>query len=249
MYEHRRWHPMSFNSNTTMREDVFANRSRVLLCPSILSSDLANLAEEVNLLGDSIDMVHCDVMDGHFVPNLTFGPPVIKALSKRTDKQLDVHLMVTNPDRLLTSYAEAGASTLVVHQEVLYHAQRTLNEIRALGCYAGISLNPATPIETIQWLLPDLDMILLMSVNPGFGGQSFIPQVMEKIKKTRAMIDNSGFPIRLQVDGGVTLDNAADIVRAGADMIVAGSAVFGQESPKEAAESLGRAIRLARAKL
>ena len=249
MYEHRRWHPMSFNSNTTMREDVFANRSRVLLCPSILSSDLANLAEEVNLLGDSIDMVHCDVMDGHFVPNLTFGPPVIKALSKRTDKQLDVHLMVTNPDRLLTSYAEAGASTLVVHQEVLYHAQRTLNEIRALGCYAGISLNPATPIETIQWLLPDLDMILLMSVNPGFGGQSFIPQVMEKIKKTRAMIDNSGFPIRLQVDGGVTLDNAADIVRAGADMIVAGSAIFGQESPKEAAESLGRAIRLARAKL
>lgn len=240
---------MSFNSNTTMREDVFANRSRVLLCPSILSSDLANLAEEVNLLGDSIDMVHCDVMDGHFVPNLTFGPPVIKALSKRTDKQLDVHLMVTNPDRLLTSYAEAGASTLVVHQEVLYHTQRTLNEIRALGCYAGISLNPATPIETIQWLLPDLDMILLMSVNPGFGGQSFIPQVMEKIKKTRAMIDNSGFPIRLQVDGGVTLDNAADIVRAGADMIVAGSAVFGQESPKEAAESLGRAIRLARAKL
>ena len=249
MYEHRRWHPMSFNSNTTMREDVFANRSRVLLCPSILSSDLANLAEEVNLLGDSIDMVHCDVMDGHFVPNLTFGPPVIRALSKRTDKQLDVHLMVTNPDRLLTSYAEAGASTLVVHQEVLYHAQRTLNEIRALGCYAGISLNPATPIETIQWLLPDLDMILLMSVNPGFGGQSFIPQVMEKIKKTRAMIDNSGFPIRLQVDGGVTLDNAADIVRAGADMIVAGSAIFGQESPKEAAESLGRAIRLARAKL
>lgn len=240
---------MSFSSNTTMREDVFANRSRVLLCPSILSSDLANLAEEVNLLGDSIDMVHCDVMDGHFVPNLTFGPPVIKALSKRTDKQLDVHLMVTNPDRLLTSYAEAGASTLVVHQEVLYHAQRTLNEIRALGCYAGISLNPATPIETIQWLLPDLDMILLMSVNPGFGGQSFIPQVMEKIKKTRAMINTSGFPIRLQVDGGVTLDNAADIVRAGADMIVAGSAIFGQESPKEAAESLGRAIRLARAKL
>ena len=240
---------MSIKTKTTVREDAFANRSRVLLCPSILSSDLANLAEEINLLGDSIDMVHCDVMDGHFVPNLTFGPPVIKALSKRTDKQLDVHLMVTNPGKLLASYAEAGASTLVVHQEILYHAQRTLNEIRALGCYAGISLNPATPIETIQWLLPDLDMILLMSVNPGFSGQSFIPQVMEKIKKTRAMIDASGFPIRLQVDGGVTLDNAADIVRAGADMIVAGSAIFGQESPKEAAESLGRAIRLARAKL
>ena len=240
---------MSIKTKTTVREDAFANRSRVLLCPSILSSDLANLAEEINLLGDSIDMVHCDVMDGHFVPNLTFGPPVIKALSKRTDKQLDVHLMVTNPGKLLTLYAEAGASTLVVHQEVLHHAQKTLNEIRALGCYAGISLNPATPIETIQWLLPDLDMILLMSVNPGFSGQSFIPQVMEKIKKTRAMIDASGFPIRLQVDGGVTLDNAADIVRAGADMIVAGSAVFGQESPKEAAESLGRAIRLAKAKL
>lgn len=240
---------MNSRSNISKREDVFANHSRVLLCPSILSADLANLAEDVNRLGDSVDMIHCDVMDGHFVPNLTFGPPVIKALSKRTDKQLDVHLMVTNPEQLLKSYADAGASILVVHQEVLYHAQRTLNEIRALGCYAGISLNPATPIETIQWLLPDLDMILLMSVNPGFGGQSFIPQVMEKIKKTRAMINASGFPIRLEVDGGVTLDNAADIARAGADVIVAGSAVFGQESPKEAAESLGRAIRLAKAKL
>ncbi|MGI6507258.1 MAG: ribulose-phosphate 3-epimerase [Saccharofermentanales bacterium] len=240
---------MSFESAAAKREDVFANHSRVLLCPSILSADLANLASEINALGDSIDMIHCDVMDGHFVPNLTFGSPVIKSLSKRTDKQLDVHLMVTNPDRLLKSYAEAGASTLVVHQEVVYHAQRTLSEIRALGCYAGISLNPATPLETIQWLLPDLDMILLMSVNPGFGGQSFIPQILDKIKKTRAMIDASGLPIRLQVDGGVTLDNVAEIVRAGADMIVAGSAVFGQESPKEAAEALGRAIRLAKAKL
>lgn len=240
---------MVFEQKITDRKDVFRDHTRVLLCPSILSSDLANLASDVNRLGDSIDMIHCDVMDGHFVPNLTFGPPVLKALSNWTAKQLDVHLMVTNPDSLLKSYADAGASTLVVHQEVLYHAQRTLTEIRTLGCYAGISLNPGTPVETLQWLLPDLDMILLMSVNPGFGGQSFIPQIIDKIKKTRAMIDASGFPIRLQVDGGVTLSNVAEIVRAGADMIVAGSAIFGQDSPKEAAESLRRAIWLAKANL
>ncbi len=240
---------MSIRLSGDQRKEVFANRSRMLLCPSILSADLADLAQSVHRLGDSFDMVHCDVMDGHFVPNLTFGPPVIKALSKHTQKPLDVHLMVTNPDDLLDSYIDAGATLLVVHQEVLFHAQRTLSRIRERGCYAGISLNPATPIETIKWLLPDLDMILLMSVNPGFSGQSFIPQVMSKIKETREMIDASGFPIRLQVDGGVTLDNAADIIRAGADMVVAGSAVFGQDDPKEAAQALSRIINLAKAKL
>ena len=228
---------------------VFLDRSRKLLCPSILSADLADLAGALERLDDSYDMVHCDVMDGHYVPNLTFGPPVIKALSKHSAKPLDVHLMVTNPDDLLEAYAEAGATTLVVHVEVLTHAQRTLARIRELGCFAGVSLNPATPLETIQWLLPDLDMVLLMSVNPGFSGQVFIPQVLEKIKQAKQMLDASGYPIRLQVDGGVTKENAATITRAGADMIVAGSAIFDTASPKDAAFELSRIMRTASARL
>ena len=194
-------------------------------------------------------MIHCDVMDGHYVPNLTFGPPVIADLAQHVDLPLDVHLMVTNPDDLLAEYAEAGAATLVVHAEVLPHAQRTLARIRELGCFAGISLNPATPLESIRWLMPDLDMVLLMSVNPGFSGQSFIPQVMDKIRELRRLIDQAAYPVRLQVDGGITRDNAADIVRAGADMIVAGSAIFDQESPADAAAELRRIIRGAKAHL
>ena len=228
---------------------VFLDRSIPLLCPSILSSDLARLAASVQDLGDSLDMVHCDVMDGHYVPNLTFGPPVIRALARHTDKPLDVHLMVTNADDLLESYARAGATTLVVHVEAVTHIQRTLARIRELGCFAGISLNPATPLESISWLLPDLDMILLMSVNPGFSGQFFIPQVMEKIRHARQLIDESAYPIRLQVDGGITADNVGEIVRAGADMIVAGSAIFDEPDPKEAALRLGRIMRQAKARL
>ncbi|NLA96051.1 MAG: ribulose-phosphate 3-epimerase [Clostridiaceae bacterium] len=228
---------------------VFLDRSRPLLCPSILASDLADLACSVKRLGSNFDMVHCDVMDGHYVPNLTFGPPIIAALSKHVDQPLDVHLMVTNPDDLLAEYVKAGATSLVVHVEVLDHAQRTLARIRELGCFAGISLNPATPLESIRWLLPDLDMVLLMSVNPGFSGQSFVPQVMDKIRELRHMINESDYSIRLQVDGGINRDNAADIVRAGADMIVAGSAIFGQDSPADAAAELGRIIRGAKARL
>ena len=229
--------------------EIFLDRSMPLLCPSVLSSDLAALAASVQNLDGQFDLVHCDVMDGHYVPNLTFGPPVIAALARHTDKPLDVHLMVTNPDRLLEDYARAGALTLVVHIEVLQHAQRTLSAIRQLGCFAGISLNPSTPLESIRWLLPDLDMILLMSVNPGFSGQSFIPQVMDKIRETRRLIDGSGYPVRLQVDGGISAANAADIVRAGADMIVAGSAVFGAEDPAWAAGELRRIMRTAKARL
>lgn len=231
------------------KRTAFEDRSQVLLCPSILSSDLADLAGSIKNLEDHLDMVHCDVMDGHFVPNLTFGPPVIAALARHTEKPLDVHLMVTNPDELLEACAKAGATTLVVHVEVLRHAQRTLARIRELGCYAGISLNPATPLESVRWLLPDLDMVLLMSVNPGFSGQAFIPQVMDKIRAMRTMIETSGLPIRLQVDGGISSRNAAEVVRAGADMIVAGSAIFGHEPAAEAAAELRRVIRMARARL
>ena len=231
------------------RRAVFLDRSIPLLCPSILSSDLANLAGSVRDLGYVFEWVHCDVMDGHFVPNLTFGAPGIAALSQHTEKPLDAHLRVTNSCDLLTEYAKAGATTLVVHAEVATHVQRTLSLIRSLGCFAGISLNPATPLEAIRWLLPDLDMVLLMSVNPGFSGQSFVPQVMEKVKQARQMIDESGYPIRLQVDGGISVDNAADLIRAGADMIVAGSAIFGEDSPSEAAAELRRIIRHAKARL
>lgn len=228
---------------------VFLDTSRPLLCPSILSSDLADLAGSVKGLGDSYDMIHCDVMDGHYVPNLTFGPPVIRALARHTDKPLDVHLMVTNPDDLLEAYLAAGATTLVVHQETTRHLQRTLTRIREGGAFAGLSLNPDTPLENIRWLMPDLDLLLLMSVNPGFGGQSFIPQVMEKVRQARQLIDDSGYPIRLQVDGGITDGNAADVVRAGADMLVAGSAIFDKPDPQEAARQLGRLIRQAKARL
>ncbi|NLB50141.1 MAG: ribulose-phosphate 3-epimerase [Clostridiaceae bacterium] len=237
------------NKSQDAKRAVFLDRSVPLLCPSILASDLADLAGSVKLLGDHFDMVHCDVMDGHYVPNLSFGPPVIEALAKHTDKPLDVHLMVTNPDDLLEAYAKAGATTLVVHVEVLRHAQRTLSRIRELGCFAGISLNPGTPLESIRWLLPDLDMVLLMSVNPGFGGQVFIPQVMDKIRELRKMIDDSGYPIRIQVDGGISSDNAAEIVRAGADMIVAGSAIFGRNPVEKAAAEIRRIMRTAKARL
>ncbi len=243
---------MTVKLSMTQEEEkraVFLDRSAPLLCPSILSSDLADLAASVRGLEGQLDMVHCDVMDGHYVPNLTFGPPVIRALAKHTDKPLDVHLMVTNPDELLNLYAEAGATTLVVHVEAVRHAQRTLARIRELGCFAGLSLNPGTPLESVKWLLPDLDMILLMSVNPGFGGQSFIPQVMDKIREARRMIEASGYPVRLQVDGGVDPENAQDLVRAGADMLVAGSAIFGSPSPKDAARELRRLIRQARLQL
>lgn len=228
---------------------VFLDRSVPLLCPSILSADLARLADSVKELGDSFDMVHCDVMDGHYVPNLTFGPPLIASLARHTDKPLDVHLMVTNPDDLLEAYAKAGATSLVVHVEAVTHIQRTLSRIRELGCFAGVSLNPSTSLETLRWLLPDLDMVLLMSVNPGFGGQFFIPQIMEKIRQARRMIDESAYPIRLQVDGGIIEDNVGDIIRAGADMIVAGSAIFGKPDPREAAGRLRRTMRQARARL
>jgi ribulose-phosphate 3-epimerase len=228
---------------------LWRDRSRVLLAPSLLASDLSDMRHAVARLGDAYDMLHVDVMDGHYVPNLTFGPPVIKALAPHIDRPMDVHLMVSNPDRLLEAYAEAGALTLVVHEETLTHAQRTLEHIRSLGCHAGVALNPGTSPETVRWLLPSLDMILLMSVNPGFSGQSFIPNVMEKIRVTREMIDRSGYPIRLEVDGGIGADNIAEVVRAGADTVVAGSAVFGADDPNAACERLKAEIRLAKARL
>lgn len=228
---------------------LFLDRSVALLCPSILSSDLAHLARSIEELGDALDVIHCDVMDGNYVPNLTFGAPVIRSLSRYFDKPIDVHLMCRRPEILVEDCARAGATTLVVHVEAAAHIQSLLTKIRELGCFAGVALNPATPLESFKWLLPDIDMVLLMTVNPGFGGQVFIPQTRQKIVDCRRMIDESGYPIRLEIDGGISTDNVADLVRAGADMIVAGSGIFDTPSPKETAAEFQRLMRGAKAKL
>lgn len=204
---------------------------KTLLCPSILSADLSDLSNEIARLDNNFDMLHCDVMDGSFVPMITFGSQMVQQLSKKTDKPLDVHLMVKDPEKHVKHFADAGVCTLVFHREASFHPQRLLSEIRSLGCYAGISLNPATPLEDVKFLLPDLDMLLLMTVNPGYGGQSYLDQMTEKIRSARAMIDASGYPVRLQVDGGISRANLAEVIEAGADMVVSGSAIFSKEDP------------------
>jgi ribulose-phosphate 3-epimerase len=178
------------------------------------------------------DMLHIDVMDGHFVPNLTIGPLVVRGLSGATCLPLDVHLMIQHPDRYIVPFKEAGANWLTVHIEVPGHHQRMIQKIREMGMKAGVALNPTTPLNTLEWIIGDLDLILIMSVNPGFGGQSFIPFCLEKIRRTRDMIDKHGSKAILAVDGGINMDNCLEVAEAGADMIVMGSAVFGSPEPE-----------------
>ncbi|MCK4535551.1 MAG: ribulose-phosphate 3-epimerase, partial [Desulfuromonadales bacterium] len=173
------------------------------------------------------DYIHVDVMDGHFVPNITIGPLVVDALRKVTDKPLDVHLMIENPDLYIPEFAKAGADIITVHQEAVPHLHRTVQLIHSLGKKAGVSLNPATPMDTLDVIIDDLDLVLVMSVNPGFGGQAFIPSALDKIHALRTVIDRRGLDVELEVDGGVKVDNIAQITAAGADVFVAGSAVFG----------------------
>ena len=200
---------------------------KVRIAPSILSADFAHLADEIAAVEQAgADLVHVDVMDGHFVPNLTIGPPIVEALRKVTALPLDVHLMMTNPDAFIREFAEAGATYLTVHVEACPHLHRTVQSIKEKGVQAGVTLNPATPLNSVEEILPDVDLLLIMSVNPGFGGQRFIARVLEKIKQARAMIDRTGHLVLLEVDGGVKVDNAAAIVAAGADILVAGSAIF-----------------------
>jgi len=201
--------------------------SRVKISPSILAADFACLGEEVTAICEAgCDYVHVDVMDGHFVPNLTIGPGVVKAIKPHASKPLDVHLMISPVDAFIDLFAEAGADIITFHPEAGPHPHRTVQAIKAAGCKAGISLNPATPIAALKELIEDIDLILVMSVNPGFGGQKFIKTQLEKIRRIRDLITAAGREIELEVDGGVNSKNAEEIIAAGADVLVAGTAVF-----------------------
>ena len=203
----------------------------IKISPSILSADFSRLGEDVQAVDRAgADYIHIDVMDGHFVPNITIGPLVVEALRKVTAKPLDVHLMIENPDLYISDFAKAGADIITVHQEAVPHLHRTLQLIKSLGKKAGVSLNPATPVETLDVILDELDLVLIMSVNPGFGGQSFIPSALDKIRTLRQRITERGLSTELEVDGGVKIDNIREVVAAGADVLVAGSAVFNTEN-------------------
>ncbi|MBM4126362.1 MAG: ribulose-phosphate 3-epimerase [Nitrospira sp.] len=200
-----------------------------LIAPSILSADFARLADEVAAVERAgADLLHVDVMDGHFVPNLTVGPPIVEALKKVTKLPLDVHLMITNADAFIQEFAEAGADYLTVHVEACPHLHRTIQSIKERGVKAGVTLNPATPIASLQEILPDVDLVLIMSVNPGFGGQKFIPSALNKVAAARAMLDRIQSRALLEVDGGIKAENASQVVAAGATVLVAGSAIFSQ---------------------
>jgi ribulose-phosphate 3-epimerase len=211
----------------------------IRLSPSILSADFAALGRDVAAAErGGADFIHVDVMDGHFVPNLTIGPPVVRALKRIAQVPLDVHLMIEDPDRYLESFVDAGAAMLSVHVEVLPHLHRTIQAIKALGAKAGVVLNPSTPVVALEEVAGDVDFVLVMSVNPGFGGQRFIPRTLPKIRAVRALLDQAGNPAPIEVDGGVDLDTIGGVVEAGAEILVAGHAVFGQGAPESAVRAL-----------
>lgn len=211
----------------------------VKVAPSVLSADFSKLENEIQAVEKAgADLIHIDVMDGHFVPNITIGPLVVKAAKKSTQLPLDVHLMIENPDNFIPSFADAGADIITVHVEACSHLNRTVQLIRSLKVTPGVVLNPSTPLSLLDYILNDVDLVLLMSVNPGFGGQSFIPSVLPKIKQLKKMISNKSNQIEIEVDGGIKTNNAKEIREAGADILVAGSAVFHSSSYKESINNI-----------
>ena len=206
-----------------------------IVAPSILSADFLHLGEAIRLVEESeAEWVHCDIMDGHFVPNISYGIPIVKAVRPATKKVVDCHLMIEHPELYVEAFAAAGADMITVHQEACVHLDRQVAQIHDLGCKAGVALNPATPVETLVDILHAVDMVLIMSVNPGFGGQKFIPRALDKVRRLRALAPD----LLIQVDGGVNAETGAKLVAAGADVLVAGSYVFGAEEPGEAIHSL-----------
>jgi ribulose-phosphate 3-epimerase len=217
----------------------------VLLAPSILSADFAALGDAVAMVErGGADLIHVDVMDGHFVPNLTMGPPVVRSISKVAKVPLDIHLMIEEPDRYLEAFVQAGAAMISVHVEVSPHLHRTIQAIKELGAKAGVALNPSTPVVALEQIAGDVDHVLVMSVNPGFGGQTFIPRSESKIQAVRALLDRQGSAAPIEVDGGVDMSNAARIVEAGGTILVAGNSIFGTGDPERATRELRAAATL-----
>lgn len=221
--------------------------NNIELLPSILAADHGKFLSDVNTIDiPEISWLHVDVMDGHFVPNLTFGAQVVASLKKHTRFQLDVHLMIENPDQMLDSFLKAGADRLIVHQEAAVHLNRTLNYISSQGCKAGVAINPATPLTAIEWVLADVDVVLLMSVNPGFGGQFFIPNTIDKIRQLVLMRSSRNLAFRIELDGGIDVQMAPKVVAAGGQDLVAGSAIFRQDDRAQAARNILKAADTAR---